>query len=90
MSALKIDILSKPEEKVDHIAYVIRLAAQSANVPIQLSTTNNFAAFSHCAMNPSQTPVVIINGHVEFSGKAIELEAVKRKLTQIVAQGAGY
>ena len=90
MPVLKIDILSKPEEKTDAIERTIFMAARATNVQIKLSTTHNFVAFPQVASNFSQTPIVIFNGHVEFTGKSIDLEAVKRKLSQIASQGDGF
>ena len=82
-ATMKVDILVKPEDKCDHIEQVIRLASKATNVPVEIQRTSNFALYSHCAINPSQTPVVIIKGNVEFAGKALDLEAVKRRLTEL-------
>lgn len=80
---MKVDILVKPEEKCDHIERVIVAASKATNIPVEIHRTSNFALYSHCAINPSQTPVVIIQGNVEFAGKTLNLEAFKKRLTEL-------
>ena len=80
---MRIDILSKPNENCDYVERIVKIAAKTTNTEVQITRTSNFAAYSHCAINPSQTPIVIINGSVEFAGKVLELEAVKKRLAEI-------
>lgn len=84
---MRIDILIKPGEKCDHHESILGQAARAVNVKVEIKRTSNFAAFSHCAINPSQTPAIIINGNVEFTGRSLELEAVKKRLTELVRHG---
>lgn len=80
---IKIDILVQPNQRTETLEYVIRNAAKVLNIEIQLNRTSNFAAYSNYAINPSQTPIIFINGSLEFAGKVPELEVFKKKLTEI-------
>lgn len=80
---IKIDILTKPGEKYDHIERIIRMTAEIQKMPVQITHTNNFAAYAQCAINPAQTPIIIINGNVEFAGRSPEPDVLRRKLAEI-------
>ena len=82
---MKVQILGKLEEKpkMDEVAGLIKQAAVKVNVPVEISHTHNFAAFSQFAINPAKTPVVFIDGHVEFAGVETQLPTIIHKLTQI-------
>jgi len=83
MAFLKIDILTKPNERTDSVERIIREAAKMANIQIQLNRTSNFALYTQHAINPSMTPIIIINGSVEFTGLKLEILAVKRRLEEV-------
>ncbi|HOW36151.1 MAG TPA: thioredoxin family protein [Candidatus Omnitrophota bacterium] len=80
---VKIDILIKPGEKCEHIERIILMAAQFQKMEVKITRTSNFAAYAQCAINPSQTPIIIINGNVEFAGRSPEPEILRRKLAEI-------
>ncbi len=80
---LKIDILVKSYENCEKLESKINLAARLLNLEVTVNKTSNFTAFSALAINPSQTPVVIINGHVEFAGRTPELDVISRRLAEI-------
>ena len=83
MAEIKIDILVKPNQNCDHLESKIALAAKMLNIPVQIKQSSNFAAFSGYAINPSQTPIVIMNGNVEFAGQVPELDVLTRRLSEI-------
>lgn len=87
MGIIKIDILSQKDlagqKKADIAEYVIRQAAKVTKIEVQITRTSNFAAYSAHAINPSQTPVIIVNGNVEFAGRAPEPDAFRKRLAQI-------
>ncbi len=80
---MRIDILLKPDDTCDQVEKTLKTAAKITNVPVEIVKTHDFRAFANCAVNPSQTPAVIINGHVEFTGKELDMEAAKRRLKEI-------
>ena len=84
---MRIDILIKPGEKCEQHKSVLGLAARAVNARVEINQTSDFAAFSNCAIHSSQTPAIIINGNVEFTGKTLDLEAVKKRLAEIVRFG---
>ena len=81
---MRIEILAKPNEPTVHIERLIQLAAMALKIQVQVSKTSNFAAHSQFAINPSQTPIIIINGSLEFAGKAPELEMLKKRFAEII------
>jgi len=83
MVTLKIDILVKPREKTDKVERIINDCAKLANIKIQLNRTSNFALYTQHAINPSMTPIIIINGSVEFAGSQLIPGAVKRRLKEL-------
>ncbi len=86
---MKVDILIKPGEKCDQHKTILGLAARAVNARVEINQTSDFAAFSHCSIHSSQTPAIIINGNVEFTGKTLDLEAVKKRFAEIIRFGGG-
>ena len=82
---MKIDILIKPKEDCTYIERILKTAATSLNIPVQISKGSNFSAFPNLSVNFSQTPIVVINGNAEFVGKNLDIQAVKKKLAEINA-----
>jgi hypothetical protein len=80
---IKIEILVQPSEKPQNVENVMRLAATQVGVQLQITVTNNFAAYSRYAISPAQTPIIFINGNLEFAGRVPELNALKRRLVEV-------
>ena len=82
---LKIDILAKLDDskRCDEIERLIKMASYSTKVQVQLNRTNQFARFSHLAINPAQTPIIIINGGIEFVGRKLDIDSVRQRLMEI-------
>jgi len=83
MAVLKIDILIRPNENCDLLESRLKLVVTMMNMQADINRTTNFAAFTGCAINPSQIPAVIINGNVEFAGEVPNIEMIKRRLEEI-------
>ena len=83
MPLLTIEILSKPDERVENIERTLRMAARSNNIDLSITHTHDFRRYSHHAINPSVTPIVIIEGNVEFAGKGADMDIIKRRLAEI-------
>lgn len=80
---MKIDILLKPNEDGVAVERILQIAARNLNIPVQIKKTSNFAAFSNISVNPSMTPIVVIDGNVEFTGKNLDIQTVTKKLSEI-------
>ena len=80
---MKIDILIKPGQDPSQMENVFKVAANLAGIPLQINRTSNFAAFSNCSVNPAMTPIVIINGQVEFAGGLPNVDLVKKRLIEL-------
>ncbi len=80
---LEVNILVKPGEDSLHSERLIRRAAANLKIPVKVNHTSNFRAFTHLAVNPSQTPIIVINGNVEFAGPVVDIELVQGKLAEI-------
>ncbi len=87
---MKIDILCKKEEmkRTEQVARAIQRAADLSNIRVEIHLTHNFAAFAGHSFNPTQTPIVFINGHFEFSGFDINLPLIQKKLAEIRDKGS--
>ena len=87
---MKIEILGKLEDKpkMDQAATLIKQAALKVNVPVEISQTHNFAAFSKFALSPSRTPIVFIDKEIGFIGVLPELPLMISKLTEIRDKGS--
>ena len=81
---MKIEILAKPTDSTAHVERLIRTAATALRVQVEVSKTSNFTAYSHLAINPTLTPIIIINGSVEFAGRAPELEILKKRIAELI------
>lgn len=81
---LKIEILGKAEDKtkMEQVAKMIRQAATVANVIVEISFTHNFGAFSSHSFNVAKTPIVFVDGQLEFVGMELNLGVVIKKLTE--------
>ncbi|MFA5060585.1 MAG: thioredoxin family protein [Candidatus Omnitrophota bacterium] len=79
---VRVDILIQPSQDCSQTEKAIRVASKIANVPVQVNKTSKFAEYAHCAINPSQTPIIIISGHVEFAGRTPEVDIVAKKLVE--------
>ncbi len=90
MAVMRIDILSKKgeENKVKFFTTGLQRAAQLANIQIDINTTQNFSAFGGHSFNPSKTPIVFINGHVEFMGEMPGVPVLQVKLCQLRDKGS--
>ena len=84
---IRVDILSQPSEKPQNVENVIRFAAKQVGIEVQVNHTTNFAAYSQFAINPSQTPIIFINGSLEFAGRVPEINLLKLRLAEIRNQG---
>ena len=86
---LKVIILHKPEEKyrVGQVQKALEQAARMANVKIAITKTNDFPAFSKYSFNPANTPVIFINGSLEFISAVPQLYLLKKKLKEIRDRG---
>ena len=80
---MNIEILVKPKESTIPIERVIQTAASALKIKVQVVRTNNFEAYSHLAINPTLTPIVIIDGKVEFAGKAPNVAFFTKRLAEI-------
>lgn len=83
MAVLKIDILTRPDQDCRLLESRLKLAVALMKLPAEIKRTSNFAAFTGCAINPSQVPAVIINGNVEFAGDVPDLEMIRHRLEEI-------
>ena len=81
---MKVEILAKPSEPTGHLERLVQNAASSMKIQVQVFKTNNFSAYSHLAINPTLTPIIIINGSVEFAGKPPEFEVLKKRFAEII------
>ena len=87
---MKVEILGKREDKIkmDNAALLIQRAALSLNIPVEITLTHQFAGFSGHSFNPTQTPIVFIDGHIEFAGVSLQLPVVVKKLNEIRSRGS--
>ena len=81
---MKIDILVKPNESTAQIERLIQTAAVAIKIQVQVTKTSNFIAYSNLSINPSQTPMIIINGNLEFAGRIPDLDLLKKKMAEVL------
>ena len=86
---MKIVILGKPEDKVkmEQMTAIFKQGAGNLNILVNINLTHNFAAFSAFALNPARTPIVFIEGSLEFSGPVPSLDVIEKKLKEFRSQG---
>jgi len=80
---INIVILAQGSAKTQDVENIIRLAAKQIGAEVQINRTNNFAAYSNFAISPAQTPIVFINGSLEFAGRVPDLNLLKLRLTEL-------
>ncbi|MFH1359453.1 MAG: hypothetical protein ABIJ41_00255 [Candidatus Omnitrophota bacterium] len=80
---IKVEILAPADKNTEYFEKAIKTAARGLNMEIQIMCTSNFAAYTKHSINPSQSPIVLINGNVEFTSQIPDPETIKRKLTDI-------
>ena len=87
---MKIDILGKSEEKIkmQKMAVAIQQAASNVNIPVTINFTHNFMSYSGSSMNPVMTPHVFIEGNLEFSGSALPIAVMQKKLVEYRDKGS--
>ena len=83
---MKVDILIQPGKQSRHTERVLKAAAKTLGITLQISYTSNFGAYSHLSVNPSQTPIVIISGNVEFAGGMPDANMVQKRLSELAFQ----
>lgn len=75
MSIKSIEIICLPCKKCEGLEVKIREMVKNIEminkikIPFEFKHTTNLLTISQYSLNPSQTPVIIINGIVEFAGK---------------------
>ena len=78
---MNVVILKKPEENYPHIKTNIERAAKELKTVVQITVSSNFRDYAHLSVNPSLTPIVIMDNVTEFAGnKFPPYEALKKKL----------
>ncbi len=87
---MRVDILGKVEDKakMEYVANLFRNAALKLHLKIEINETNNFSAFAKHSFNPALTPVVFIEGEIEFHGTAIQYNIIEKKLSDIRDKGS--
>lgn len=87
----KIEIICKPCRKCDllkeRIDTILKAMEFKYHVKFrfELVHTTNLSAMSKYSLNPTQVPVVVINGHVEFAGFVKDPHLIRMKLEAINA-----
>ena len=87
---MKVDILGKTEDKLkmEDVERKIKAAAAKTNVPVQIHMTNNFRAFAQHSFNPSLTPIVFMDGEIEFQGSVQDVAIIQQKLIELRDKGS--
>ena len=87
---MKIESLGKKEDlrKMEQVAKAIRQVATVTNVVPEIIMTHNFAAFSSHSFNVAKTPIVFINGQIEFVGLELKSGVIIKKLTEVREKGS--
>jgi|GEM_PF-1739068 len=90
--ALRVEILAKPDDakKCDEMERTLKIAAHASRVQIEINRTNQFGRFSQLAINPAQTPVIIIDGNIEFSGRRLDFEMIKQRLYELAFRKGSF
>ncbi len=85
MEILKVVILHKPEEKfrVAQVQKALEMAARMSNMKIDVKKTSDFVAFSNHSFSPTQTPIIFINGKMEYANAVPAPHILKKKLKEI-------
>ena len=88
---MKIEILGRKEDliKMQSTLKVLQRAVTAGGIQADIRLTHDFRAFAGAAFNPAKTPVVFINGSVEFSGNVPEMKSLLVKIQQLKSGGAG-
>lgn len=84
---MRIDILKKPEENCQYLVETLTFAVKKVNLTAEINVTHNFAAFPDLSVSPSQTPIVFINGSVEFVKTIPPIADLQKKLLEIGREG---
>lgn len=83
-----IEIICRPCPKCEYIAEQIKFSMRvlehenQIKIPYELKFNTDLKGLSKFALTSAQTPVVLVNGNVEFAGK-IETRFIKPKLTSL-------
>lgn len=87
---MKIEILVQSNKNIENLERAIQTAAKGVGIEVQITRTSDFSAFSKFSINPAQTPIIFIDGSLEWAGRVPEAEALKRRLAEIRAQGTKF
>lgn len=88
MSIKSIEIICIPCQKCEYVEIKVREAIKTIEmenkikIPFEFKHTVNLLNTNKYSLKPSQTPIVLVNGSVEFAGK-IDPVTIKRRLDSI-------
>ncbi len=87
---IQVVILYKPEEKfrVNSLQRALEMAGRALKVNLEITRTNDFPVYSGYNFNPTNTPVVFINGNLEFVSAVPQVNLLKKKLKEIKERGS--
>ena len=87
---MKIDILGKKEDsiKMRQVANMFQRVSDLVNQKIEINLTHDFSAFVGHSFNPAKTPIIFINGQIEFAGIAPDFKLIQSKIIQIRDKGS--
>ena len=83
-----IEVICRPCHKCENVIEKIQFAMKvietenKAKIPYEFKHTTKVVAVNKYALSPAQTPIVLVNGNVEFAGR-IETCFIKPKLTAL-------
>ena len=92
MAIKTIEVICLPCQKCAGLEMKIREMIKSiemvnkVKIPFEFKHTTTLLTIAQYSLNPSQTPIVIINGIVEFAGR-LDLVLLRRRLEAIHKAG---
>lgn len=86
---MKIEILGKKEDQMSmqNTAKLFQRISSMLGIRAEITLTHNFKGFMGTSFDASKTPIVFINGKVEFAGNVPNQKILQLKLTQLRNQG---
>ena len=87
---MKVDILGKKEDlrRMQQAVNLFQRAGEINKIKLEINMTHNFSAFAGHSFNASKTPIIFINGQIEFTGIDLDLKVIQKKIIQLRDKGS--
>lgn len=90
---IKIEILCPACPSCMKVERMIKRVMENLEIEMKLrpevtiTHINEYRQFSKYSINVSKTPIVVINGNVEFAGSVPDIDLLRKKLSAIIMAG---